>query len=70
MTIKEQLSYVAGFFAENGIPSEPEKSSTLYIQFVQKDPKKLELIKEILRQIQNAEKYTSMTKINLVVGNS
>jgi len=49
LTEKQKLAYVAGFFdAEGGIPLQPKKSKYLYIQFVQKNPAKLKLIREIL----------------------
>ena len=47
--LKQKLEYVSGFFdAEGGIPLKPNESKYLYIQFVQKNPKKLKEIKEIL----------------------
>jgi intein-encoded DNA endonuclease-like protein len=48
---KSALAYVAGFFdAEGGIPRDPEHASLLYIQFVQKNPRKLEEIITILNK--------------------
>tara|TARA_Y100000310_G_scaffold285492_1_gene308986 strand:+ start:507 stop:1061 length:555 start_codon:yes stop_codon:yes gene_type:complete len=48
---KDALEYVAGFFdAEGGIPKNPTKSSTVYIQFVQKNKTKLEEIVKILEK--------------------
>ena len=46
-----KVAYVSGFFdAEGGIPRYPFKSEILYIQFVQKNPKKLRELITILSE--------------------
>ena len=64
-TKREQIGYIRGFFdAEGGIPH--KKSNRFYIQFVQKDKNKLEMISACLLKlgIESGKVHTPSKKID------